>query len=135
MFETEIDFVDYFPDEINVLIFKQLRPKSLLNCRGVAKPWKQVADDDDIWKTKFQDHESWEYNNDDLEIDSWYKLYKERYLLDLNWKSDNFIQHKLSCGTADVSCVKYFKNWIVTGSYDGTIRIWNIETLECKSFR
>ncbi len=72
--ETRIDFVDYFPDEINDLIFKQLSSKTLLNCREVFKTWKQVADDDDVWKSKFKDQKDWKYYNDDAETDSWYKL-------------------------------------------------------------
>ncbi len=82
--ETRINFVDYFPDEMNDLIFRNSSPKTF-NCRGISNSWKQIADGDDIWKSKFQEQESWDYNRDS-ETGSWYELFKERYLLDLNWK-------------------------------------------------
>ncbi len=129
-FETSINFVDYFPYEINNLIFKEMRPKTLLTCKGVSKSWKQIAENDYIWKSKFKDEKSWEYHNEDSETDSWYELYKERYLLEYNWKNDIFTQHKLR-DDFEIFCVKCFKNWIITGSEDCTIQIWDSETLKC----
>ncbi len=31
-------------------------------------------DNDNIWRSKFQEQKYWEYYNDDLETDSWYEL-------------------------------------------------------------
>ncbi len=65
------------PKEISEIIFLDLPLTTLLNCRKVSKPWKQLVEKDDIWKSKFQHQKYWKYNNDKSEIDSWYQLYRE----------------------------------------------------------
>ncbi len=129
--ETTIDFISDLPDEISEIIFTDLPPTALLNCKRVSKSWKQIVENDDIWRSKFQHHKSWKYYNEESEIDSWYDLYKERYLLEINWKNDKFKQYKLKGHSAKTFCVKFFKNWIITGSADCTIRIWDNETFQC----
>ncbi len=93
--ETRFNCVDFFTYEIKDLIFRQLQQKTLLNCREVSKSRKQTAEYDDIWKSKLKNQKYWKYYNDDSETDSWYEIYKERYLLDLNWKNDKFTTHIL----------------------------------------
>ncbi len=129
--ENRINFINYFPCEINGLIFRKLSIKTLLSCRELSKSWKQTVEYDGIWKSKFEDQKYWKYFNDNSETDSWYELYKERYLLDLNWKNDNFTAHILRGHSSGTECVKFYKNWIITGSQDCTIRIWDSETFQC----
>ncbi len=125
---TTINLVSYLPNEISEIIFSDLPPTTLLSCRRVSKSWKNRIDNDDIWKSKFQDQKSWKYYNDDSKIDSWYELYKERHLLELNWKNDKFKKNKLIGHDNDIFCVKFYKDWILTGSKDCAIRIWDNET-------
>ncbi len=33
--------------------------------------------------------------------------------------------------SSQTECVKFYKNWILTGSVDCTIRIWDSETFQC----
>ncbi len=129
--DTTIDFVSNIPYEISQIIFSNLSTTILLICRRVSKSWKQIAENDNIWRSKFQNQKNWKYYNDDSETDSWYELYKERYLLELNWKNDKFTKHKLAGHSDRTCCVKIFKNWIITGSLDSTIRIWDNETFKC----
>ncbi len=65
-----LDSVSDLPYEISQIIFIELSPKTLLNCRRVSKSWKHIAENDDIWKSKFKDEKYWKYNNDS-ETDSW----------------------------------------------------------------
>ncbi len=58
-------------------------------------------------------------------------MYKERYLLELNWKNDKFTQYRLYAHSKLKNCVKIFKNWILTSSDDCTIKIWDNETYRC----
>ncbi len=129
--QIEVNFVSDLPNEISEIIFLDLPPKTLLNCRRVSKSWKHIVDNDYIWKSKFLEQKSWKYYNDDSETDSWYELYKYRYTLKLNWKNDKFTQYKLQDPSTQVFCGKCFKNWIITGLKDGTIKIWDIETFRC----
>ncbi len=129
--EIATDFVSDFPDEISEKIFLDLPPTTLLNCRRVSKSWKQIVDNDYIWRSKFQDQKFWTYNNEDSETDSWYELYKERYRLELNWKNGIFTKHRLNGHSALTYCVKFFKNWIITASDDYKIKIRDSETYQC----
>ncbi len=129
--QITIDFVSDLPNEISEIIFLDLPITTLFICRRVSKSWKQIVEKDDIWRSKFQDQKYWKYYHDELETDSWYELYKELYLLESNWKNGKFTKHKLSGHFAETQCVKFFKNWIITGSKDCTIRIWDNETFHC----
>ncbi len=51
--------------------------------------------------------------------------------MDLNWKNDKFTRHVLKVHSSKTLCVKFYKNWIITGSDDWIIRIWDIETFQC----
>ncbi len=53
--EKTTDFVSDLPNEIFEIIFLDLSPKTLLNCRSVSRSWKQIAENDNIWKSKFQE--------------------------------------------------------------------------------
>ncbi len=108
--ETKIDVISDLPNEISEMIFLDLSPTILLNCKIVSKSWKQMVGNNNIWKSKFKDQKSWKYNNNDSETDSWYELYKERYLLELNWKNDIFTIHKFGDPLYKASCVKVFKD-------------------------
>ncbi len=125
------DLVSDLPNEICEIIFFHLSLTTLLYCRRVSKSWKQIVDNDNIWRSKFKDQKSWKYYNHDSEIDSWYELCKNRHLLELNWKNDNFKMFKFFDTPYEAASVKLLKNWIITGSYDGTIKIWDIETSQC----
>ncbi len=129
--ETKINFVYDLPYEISEKIFSNLLPvTTLLNCKRVSKSWKQIVENDNIWRSMFQDQKSWKYCND-TETDSWYELYKDRFLLESNWKNGIFTQHKLVDHSSKTSCIIFYKNWILTGSNDGTIKIWDVETFQC----
>ncbi len=128
--ETTTDLVSDLPNEISEMMFLDLPVTTLLDCRRVSKSWKQMAEYDNIWRLMFY-QKSWEYYNNDSETDSWYELYKERHLLELNWKNGEFRQHALVGHFDKTICFKLYKNWILTGSVDCTIRIWDNETFQC----
>ncbi len=129
-----IDLVPGLPNEIFELIFLNLSSTTLLECRRVSNSWKEIADNDNLWRSNFRDQKYWKYNNDDSETDSWYELYKERYLLELNLKNDKYLKYKLYgfSYAMPTYCVKFFKNLFLAGS-GRAIKIWDIETSHCLS--
>ncbi len=66
-----------------------------------------------------------------METDTWCQLYKERYLLESNWKNDKFTKHELSRQSLETFCIKSYKHWIITGSKDCT-KFWNNENFRLR---
>ncbi|KAI0909637.1 putative E3 ubiquitin ligase complex SCF subunit sconB [Ustulina deusta] len=56
----------------------------------------------------------------------WKEVYKERLLVCLNWKHGRYKVTVLEGHTDSVMCLKIHNNYLVTGSYDATIRLWNL---------
>ncbi|CCG22794.1 ubiquitin ligase complex component [Candida orthopsilosis Co 90-125] len=61
----------------------------------------------------------------------WKSVYSERFKLEKNWrkgvyKMKSFIGHK-----DGITCLQFNRKYLMTGSYDSTIKIWKIETGEC----
>lgn len=61
----------------------------------------------------------------------WKSVYSERFKLEKNWrkgvyKIKSFIGHK-----DGITCLQFNRKYLMTGSYDSTIKIWKIETGEC----
>lgn len=66
-----------------------------------------------------------------LEKRPWKSVYSERFKLEKNWrkgvyKMKSFIGHK-----DGITCLQFNRKYLMTGSYDSTIKIWKVETGEC----
>lgn len=60
----------------------------------------------------------------------WKDVYKDRWEVGYNWKVGRCTVHTLRGHTNGVTCLQLDDHILATGSYDATIKIWNIETGE-----
>ena len=58
----------------------------------------------------------------------WKDVYKDRFKVGTNWKYGRCSTKTFRGHTNGVMCLQFSENILVTGSYDATIRIWDIET-------
>ena len=61
----------------------------------------------------------------------WKDVYKDRFKVGTNWKYGRCSTRILRGHTNGVMCLQLEDNILATGSYDSTIRIWDIDTREC----
>lgn len=60
----------------------------------------------------------------------WKDVYRDRFKVGYNWKTGRCSIKTFKGHTNGVTCLQFDHNIIATGSYDATIKIWNIETGE-----
>jgi F-box and WD-40 domain protein MET30 len=58
----------------------------------------------------------------------WKDIYKDRFKVCTNWKYGRCSTKTFRGHTNGVMCLQFFDNILATGSYDATIKIWDIET-------
>lgn len=58
----------------------------------------------------------------------WKDVYKERLRVGLNWKHGRYKATVLQGHTDSVMCLQIFADFLVTGSYDASIRLWNMSS-------
>ncbi|KAI9482935.1 MAG: quinon protein alcohol dehydrogenase-like superfamily [Benjaminiella poitrasii] len=63
---------------------------------------------------------------------AWKDVYSERLVVERNWRNNKYKLNILSGHTDGVMCVQFCdsSNILMTGSYDKSVRIWNLETGE-----
>ncbi|KAK4187511.1 hypothetical protein QBC35DRAFT_231475 [Podospora australis] len=66
----------------------------------------------------------------ELRTRSWKDVYKDRWEVGYNWRFGRCSVRVLKGHTNGVTCLQLDDNVLATGSYDATIKIWNIETGE-----
>ncbi|CAG8621046.1 8724_t:CDS:2 [Ambispora gerdemannii] len=61
----------------------------------------------------------------------WKDVYSERLVVERNWRKGRFTCRTLKSHTDYIMCLQFDdSNTLITGSYDSTVRVWNIETGE-----
>ncbi|KAF2663942.1 putative E3 ubiquitin ligase complex SCF subunit sconB [Microthyrium microscopicum] len=60
----------------------------------------------------------------------WKAVYKDRFKVGTNWKYGRHTLKILKGHQNGVMCLQFEDNILASGSYDGTIRIWNLDTGE-----
>ena len=58
----------------------------------------------------------------------WKDVYKDRFKVGSNWKHGRYSTRIFKGHTNGVMCLQFDENILATGSYDSTIKIWDIET-------
>lgn len=60
----------------------------------------------------------------------WKDVYKDRFKVGTNWKYGRCSTKTFRGHTNGVMCLQFFDNILATGSYDATIKIWDIKTCQ-----
>ena len=66
--------------------------------------------------------------DDRYERRPWKDVYKERYRIGSNWKHGRFDLRHFQGHQNGVMCLVFGEKILATGSYDSTIKIWNVDT-------
>lgn len=61
----------------------------------------------------------------------WKDVYRDRFKVGFNWKTGRCSIKTFKGHENGVTCLQFDDNILATGSYDTTVKIWNIETGEC----
>jgi len=58
----------------------------------------------------------------------WKDVYKDRYKVGTNWKYGRYSTKILKGHTNGVMCLQFDHQTLITGSYDATVKVWDIKT-------
>ncbi|KAI8987099.1 quinon protein alcohol dehydrogenase-like superfamily [Pilobolus umbonatus] len=150
-----IDFLSILPHELSLKIFFYLDAKSLCSAAQVSHNWRNLADNDALWHRMCEQHIAkkcikcgWGLpllkkraaiipkkaliEPTPIFRRPWKEVYSERLMVERNWRNNKYTMRVLSGHTDGVMAVQFCDggNVLMTGSYDKTVRIWNLETGE-----
>ena len=142
------DFVEHLPPELTLQIFSYLDADALEAASHVKPSWKEMAEDSEVWHTVFLRKYDRQVYSDPAPIavgglgigklnkknQEWKKMYMARVEVEKNWRKGAQDAGKaiyLSGHTDSVYCLQFDEQKIITGSRDRTIRVWDINTLQC----
>lgn len=149
---TEVGKVDFvtspLPQELSLAIFKLLDGPSLASAAQASRSWNNIVKDNSIWREAFTKRWGRQIHTTPAPIQvggpgtgllnnpkqEWKKMYRARTLLEAQWRMGPEKSGKatyLSGHTDSVYCVQFDEEKIITGSRDRTIRVWDINTMQC----
>lgn len=78
----------------------------------------------------YQGAEKYFQTSNQRRLRPWKDVYRDRFIIGINWKHGRCTEKVLRGHTNEVTCLQFDEQIIATGSYDATIRIWDVNTGE-----
>ncbi|PWN36181.1 uncharacterized protein FA14DRAFT_161015 [Meira miltonrushii] len=130
------DIISSLPDDLHLKIFERLHIHELLRCRLVSKRWSAISVHPDLWRS----YALVLTMGDSIPLTpptdptGWEPMVKGLYFRERNWAKGICQSITLMPGhTGFVTAMKLKgRTTLVTGSYDETIRVWDLRTGACK---
>ncbi|KAA1071652.1 hypothetical protein PGT21_014266 [Puccinia graminis f. sp. tritici] len=131
------DFIGTLPDNLAVrcLLFLDLR--SILNVRLVSHRWDNVVTKSGLklWRSlslALTSHDDEPAKPRENTSEGWFELYKGLHYREENWRKGLAQRVVVLKGhTGSIGALKLRGITLVTGSLDGSLRIWNVRTSHC----
>lgn len=58
----------------------------------------------------------------------WKEVYGERYMVERNWRTGRYSVRKFAGHKLAIMCLQFNHQFLITGSYDTTVKVWCVET-------
>lgn len=146
------DFISLLPKELARHVLSNLEPNDLVSAAQTCRTWRQLADDNAIWREKcYEDqvqecpkpilsqYKSWRATRKPeitgYNIHSpWKKTFIRKNRIEKAWCEGEVIPREL-VGHDDhvVTCLQFDGQRIVSGSDDSTLKVWNAKTGYCQA--
>lgn len=152
------DFISLLPRELALHVLSNLTPVDLMGCAQTCRTWRQLADDNLLWRQKCQEENitdctpkirknfhNWEVRQDAKNCDSldisglnhhspWKAAFLRKKRIETAWQTGNVTAREL-IGHDDhvVTCLQFDGNRIVSGSDDNTLKVWNADSGYCSA--
>jgi hypothetical protein len=114
------------PRDIFVQIFSRLSRGDVVVCPVVCKDWDQLFGEEVVWRNLLENH--FPFYTIPKEIQGFKKAYKDQRLLKYNLTNGVCTSHTLQGHTGWVFSLAISGDKLISGSNDGTIKIWDLRT-------
>uniref|UniRef100_A0AAY4AB74 F-box/WD repeat-containing protein 7 n=1 Tax=Denticeps clupeoides TaxID=299321 RepID=A0AAY4AB74_9TELE len=135
------DFISLLPKELALYVLSFLEPKDLLQAAQTCRYWRNLAEDNLLWREKCRE----EGIDEPLHIkrrkvikpgfthSPWKSAYIRQHRIDTNWRRGDLKSPKVLKGHDDhvITCLQFCGNRIVSGSDDNTLKVWSAVTGKC----
>ncbi|XP_059152218.1 beta-TrCP-like [Physella acuta] len=132
------DIITWLPSSLATKVISYLDPVSLCRSAQVCKVWRQIAEDQSLWRrfccqTKWRLSKAAEHKQVISHMSpegsiQWKNVFAERFRLRNNWLKGRCTVRTFEGHLQGISCVQFDDSRIVSGSSDKTIKVWNMRT-------
>ncbi|KAG6055634.1 hypothetical protein E4U17_002842 [Claviceps sp. LM77 group G4] len=142
---SRIDFISLLPTELAINILSHLDAAALANSSCVSQQWHNITLNSHIWRESCLREMTTTYAmSRPIQPDTglgipkihpsvdWKKVYQTTMELSRRWKEGKAQAVYLNGHTDSIYCLQFDEFKIISGSRDQTIRIWDMQTLECR---
>ncbi|TIA93154.1 hypothetical protein E3P99_00242 [Wallemia hederae] len=133
---SAFDVLGTLPENIAIQILSHLDVREALGCRLVSKRWNDMMAMPGLWRSfalrlTASDPDPLSPPERD---EGWFPLYRALHFRERNWRTGQAQSIRFMRGhTGYVTSMQLKGGTLVTGSYDQTLRIWDMESAECTS--
>ena len=130
----KLDPIAVLPPEISLQILSYLDVATIATSLQVTKSWNELCKDHRLWQLLLLANNIEVYGRTGHYVD-WHNWYKQRMRLDRNWRTGCAAcfqlphkDHPIEGHVGPVYAVQISGNYLVSGSSDTSIRIWDLST-------